>query len=71
MRRDEGYIKSRGGRFEHLLQMYSFAYNSQTNVSGHILIQTFFLVLVCVTRVQICPHPSVTLCIICFSCQYV
>jgi hypothetical protein len=47
MRRVEAYIESHGGHFDHLLQMYSFSYNSQTNVFRHMLIRTFFLVLVC------------------------
>jgi hypothetical protein len=32
--------------------MHSFSYNSQTDVSGHMLLRTLFLVSICGTRAQ-------------------
>jgi hypothetical protein len=43
MRRVEAFIESRGGHFEHLLQMYTFSCNLQIKVSGHMLIWTLSL----------------------------
>jgi hypothetical protein len=46
------------------------AITHKLNVSGHMLICTFFLVLVCGTRAKICPHLSVTPCVyVCIYCD--
>jgi hypothetical protein len=37
MRSTEGWIGSHGRHSEPLLQMYSFSYKSQLNISGHML----------------------------------
>jgi hypothetical protein len=46
MRRVEACMESHGGHFEHLLQSTISAVAHKLNVSGHMLMCTFFLVLV-------------------------
>jgi hypothetical protein len=52
MGRVEACIESHGGHFEHLLRYTLSAITHILNVSGHMLMWTFCLVLVCGTRTQ-------------------
>jgi hypothetical protein len=61
MRRIEACIGSHGEHFEHLLQMYSFSYNSQikyfrTHVDTGIFLLFWYVELV----PEMCPYLSVT-----------